>query len=865
MSAALLLLFAWPGYAQEPPARLKIELANVRWQRMPPEVQEVFIGPDGRTWYQLNSDIPDWSLAEIKRRMEREWNENSPQISGVRLALLEPKGRAWFLTKFGRSLLGYDGRSWIEYQGNGKSPNMTGIALTQGGFVQRNYNPRFAGDRAWFSGNGGIHVFDGRDWQFQKFAEPGDVVTTTSQFAVSPSGKFAAVVYGEKLTLWTWRDGTWTKGRDLKNERVRSIEPFFVTDQGVMWHLNVEELVSISLPGATNVATVDEEEGQEDKEVAALIKQLGDDDFARREEASKKLAELGASIKSNLSEALKVATDVEIKLRLSKLLESPTFKAAWVAPVTKVAKYRVSEVKQLVQDDQGMLYIAAVSIRAAGDKSAPGLLMVDAAGKIINFLSNPAGLEPWWHKGGGSRPQFYLARENGLWLSPYPGLRPAAFFDFKEKKLTAELPDTYPARVAAIDKEGRVYASSNGPLPSGMVFTPSAPEVRLKLPETRFPIIPITRPFVALDGSIWAERKIEGLSRFDGKDWTAVDLGEKDTLTPVGSGEEGIVLYEGLRKLYGGKGKHYLLQRGTLLGKGNIRDLVKTHQAILAKAFATPRSSRYSPHQARDYRPEQCVVLAADKWGDIWLLEENNKLSVLVGEVWLDATELVKAFGSREGGVGAMAPFGDNSRIYLSIFPTEPRPTAWKSLIGEVQDGKLLFQDSQMMNWGSAPFGLREAGGALWVSGARSLQFDEQLTLRIGQNGQAQEIQDGGWPLLIDESGNAWLGKIRQQPQNKLVLWRSGKIMQRLEIPLVDRVTSLFSDKPGSVYAVTSLGLTHLIAEGDGPYRVDKTYLLPIIHQTWQPMHSRLGYVVTNLFSGYPPEAQVAMLKLPQE
>lgn len=861
---SLLLLVGASGIAQEPPVRLKIELANVRWQHLPREVQGVCIGPDGRTWFQLNSDSQGSSPAQIKSRLQREYRESAPQISGALLILLETSGRNWFLTDFGRLLLGYDGQTWIEYKGTSKSPNFSGAAVSQGGFLRRNYSARAVGDRVWFSGSGGLHLFDGRNWEFQSFVEAKDVVTTTAPFAVSPSGKFAAAVYGERLTLWTRRDGKWTKGQDFKSNRIHAVDQFFVTDQGWLRFVYGEELHSVPLPGASEIAEENPTEEQEDKELAALIKQLGDDDFARREEASKKLAESGASIKANLAEALKLATDVEVKLRLAKILESPAFKAARVAVETRIGKYRVSEAKQLAQDEQGTLYIAAASIKVARGKPEPGLLMVDAAGKS-KLISNPAGLEAWWNKGGGTRPQFYLTRDNGVWLTPCPNVRPSAFFDLKEQKLTAELPDTHPPRVVAADKEGRVFVSTEGGPASVMVFTPSAPEVRLRLPEVSFPIVLTSTPMVALDGSIWAERKAEGLSRFDGKDWAAVDLGERDQLRPVGSGEEGIVIYEGQRALFGGKGKHFLFQRDKLLGKGNIRELVKEHHAILAKAFGTARSTRHSSNQAAEGRPEQCVVLTADKAGNIWLLDENNQLSVLVGDAWLNATEPLLATGARQGRVGAMASFGDNSRIYLSIFPTEARPQAWKSLIGEVRDGKLFFQDSQMINRGSDLFGLREAGGALWVPGSRTMYPDEQLTLRIGQNGQAQEIQDSGCPLLIDDSDNVWLGRIKHQPQNKLAIWRGGKIVQRLEIPGTERITSLFADKPGSVYAVTSLGLVHLIAEGDGPYRPDKTYLLPPVHFGGSPIPSRLGHVVTRSFTGYPPQAQITLLSLPRE
>lgn len=852
---SLVLLAAATGRAEDVPARLKIDYANVRWQHAPREVQGVYIGPDGRTWYQLGPEMTGWSLAQIKSRLQREWKETAPQISGVRLALLEPGGRVWFQTEFGRSLLGYDGLTWVEYKGSRTSPNLGGECATQGSFPHNRTN-RFAGGKAWFSASGGIHVFDGEHWSVQEFVEPGDITTTSALFAVSSNGKFAAAIYGNDQTLWTCLEGKWTKGRNLKNEKY-PVERFFVTNQGLLWYRHFEELRFVSLPGAATVAEEKEEEEEEAKQVAILVKQLGDDSFDRREEASTKLAQLGETIVPDLAAALKAATDVEIKVRLKKLLDKAAPRGFKPPVVTRIGKYRVSEVKHLGQDDRGTLCIAAGAIRLAGGKTAPGLLLLDAAGEAT-LVRNPAGLEPWWLQDNNSGLSFYLSSSKGLWLAPYPSISPAAFLDVKENKLTEELPDLRPARVVAVDSAGRVFAAGDYRVGPVLVFTPGAPEDRQSLPTTSFPIARTSFPFVALDGSIWAQRKVEGLSRFDGQDWTTVDPGETDTFIPVTSGEEGVVLYEGQRKLYGGKGKYYLFQGGKLLGKGNIRDLAKEHRTLLVKAFATPRSSRYSPQQAAEYRPEQCAAFAADKAGNLWLLEENGKAAVLAGDVWLNATEPLQAAGASQGGARFMAPFGDNSRIYFSNM-------AGKSQIGEVRDGKLVCLDApNMIKVDGLPCGLREPGGPLWVAGMGPNSFG-QLTHRIGQNGQAQEMQESGWPMLVDESGNAWLGKLLNQPQNKLKVWRGGKIVQHLEIPGTDRVMSLFSDKPGSVYAVTSMGLTHLIAEGEGPYRADKTYVLPSAPNFRQPSFSRLGYVVDNTYMGLPPEPQVTLYRLPRE
>ena len=57
MKLNLLLALLWSTtlLAEEPAAHTVRSLANVRWQSLPRGVERVFVGPDGRTWYQCDS------------------------------------------------------------------------------------------------------------------------------------------------------------------------------------------------------------------------------------------------------------------------------------------------------------------------------------------------------------------------------------------------------------------------------------------------------------------------------------------------------------------------------------------------------------------------------------------------------------------------------------------------------------------------------------------------------------------------------------------------------------------------------------------------------------------------------------------
>src|SRR3954449_1926217 len=89
---------------------INITIKPERWQALPERVFAVFVGPDQRVWYQLN--LPQrrqWTIDWMKRTIEREFNQPSPQIIGARPYLFEKNGRVWFLS-LGPCLLGYDGK-----------------------------------------------------------------------------------------------------------------------------------------------------------------------------------------------------------------------------------------------------------------------------------------------------------------------------------------------------------------------------------------------------------------------------------------------------------------------------------------------------------------------------------------------------------------------------------------------------------------------------------------------------------------------------------------------------------------------------------------------------------------------------------
>src|SRR5437879_1825006 len=111
---AIACIFIGPTAAAEPIRRLSFDLPEARWQLLPEAVRAVYVGPDGRLWYQLNGDSLGRAHSVLRSTLEAEYRQPSPQIAGALIALLEPGGRAWFYVNATNELWGFDGQSWIE-------------------------------------------------------------------------------------------------------------------------------------------------------------------------------------------------------------------------------------------------------------------------------------------------------------------------------------------------------------------------------------------------------------------------------------------------------------------------------------------------------------------------------------------------------------------------------------------------------------------------------------------------------------------------------------------------------------------------------------------------------------------------------
>ena len=306
-----------------------VSLQDIRWQPLPQTVRGVFVAPDGHVWYRDNSRTQSHpTVVDLKRMIASEFRQPTSRVDAIEPVLFEPSGRVWFSLRLANQsmLVGYDGKTWIEYAIADRTNDVSGVCATDGRLNEGRAN-RFAGGAAWFIMGGGVLRFDGQHWSYQKMQErtelfPGSVNWEYHDMvwlAVSPDGK-AAIACVSIDTFWIYRDGEWTqrviKERpDVEARRRANEEPsaLVLNDTETAWYqTRAGELRQIRI--------APEAKHEETPGVAALIEDLRNDSFDIREKASRQLRGLGETIGQQLESALANSNDLEQRTRLEALL-----------------------------------------------------------------------------------------------------------------------------------------------------------------------------------------------------------------------------------------------------------------------------------------------------------------------------------------------------------------------------------------------------------------------------------------------------------------------------------------------------------------------------------------------------------------
>lgn len=800
----------------QPPDHLSIDLEPARWQLLPPAFRSVCVGPDGRNWYTIDPGDSKPSDVEIRAALEREYRENSPQLTGASLALLEPGGRAWFYIKPDQ-LWGYDGQKWI-VRTAATGSKFTGDCPTRGQ-LHNNLANRFVDGKAWFRDEQGVHTYDGQEWSYAALCPPKNAEPHLPRFAVSPGGKFAVAMTPQaagqhvQLTnpdLWVWENGhgQWAKREIVWSEVQSTFGAFCVTDQGQLWCTQNGVLRIINLAATPSVL----------ERLPELIAQLDDDDAQIRQQAYETLNQVAEQIQPPLIAALKAATSPEAKRRLTALVDrtNATLNPMLIAGRgTAVPPFLVHAANALFQDEQGRILFSATASTPGESRIQNAIIVVDREGRARQLRGN----SPFGLGSSEGRAPIFTSERNTLWVSGEASSNGIArCCDFTTGQIITQQTDlNYPA-VLAVDVAGHVFLhgnyfhlETNAPLG---VFSPAYPDIRPLIPGETHPITS-SEHIVASDGKVWAVRK-EGTSRYDGYAWELIHPTSRGQAIPILAGREGVMLCRN-----NGGIEYQLFENNQLVAVAPLRRLIAAYPKMFAAAF--PPS--YTPVQ-RQHR----LWISADSHENIWLLEYTG-VAAFNGETWIPAPPSIRLSRSSPNipGSSLMTSVGSGEKVYFS------------TAFAEIQDEKMLLTAAPHCALPSDMLaGIRDHQGAFWLPAylqtrtASNALRREHRTIRLGAHGPLEEFDNHSWPFLLDQAGNIWLAKMGQTlpplPRSHFWIWRDGKIVQEIKIPFAQDMRGIFSDKPGSVYVWTSLGLHHLVADGPeyrGPYVLRQTYAPP--------------------------------------
>ena len=344
-----------------PPERIDLALRNVLWQTLPDAVQAVSVGPDQRLWCQLRYAGPE-DLAAIRQRIEREFGEKNPQISGASPVLFQSSGRVWFQTADRKRILGYDGHTWAE-QAAAAYNNFQASCPNHGRGTNCSYAAEVDGC-AFFAAAAGVHVYDGKQWTYQAMGAPSNA---DRYIRLIPLADGKTLLAPAPLRgLWQWRGGKWLQIKSPAMVPDKLLENAAPWPGGGLWVQESEVPQPMSKGGPPPIKNLRfcSLGGEAEGNLAALIARLGDKDFKVREATTDRMLLLGTEAIEPAEKALKATADPEVRARLARVLE--VLKGGPQPPVV-FGPYRLKQAGLLNVTVPGLVFVTAADIQE-GDK-----------------------------------------------------------------------------------------------------------------------------------------------------------------------------------------------------------------------------------------------------------------------------------------------------------------------------------------------------------------------------------------------------------------------------------------------------------------------------------------------------------------
>jgi len=779
-------------------------LRDVMWQLLPANVRGVYVGPDGRTWWILHDSRMDDSrrqdevtLAEVKSEIEAQFDAEEPVIRGswnTRIVLFEPGGRVWFYVFGYSTLIGFDGKEWIEQPMDEDEQFLVGPP---------NHGPEYedgpfgcvSNGHAFFLTTRHVYVWGIENKQMTSQLLPAELEIGCflyDQLLPETDGE-GVLVYGQqeandammKQFLLHWREETgWREVEldELPANHEYVMMPGIFNGKPGAWFSDNDDLRFLQLDG-------------------------------------------GAIIQQSYA-----VGDIEFDAHHARLLYS---------------------------DLDGCIYVGSKGMRQARQDLGPGIVALGPHAQAFRF-GDESLLERWTYVVGcccsHSRPMAIQVHEDnatGLWIRGRTWPRASAFHvDLETGAVDDEMPNSEFTHLRAVLNDGTVIASAEYPnfgLCPVAAYRSKAVDDRLLLRAEKGFEIGGGPACIAPDGTVYATTRERGVVHITPDSCTPVP-GVCGWIHFIAPGADGSMLVF-LTHIEGKQEDEYVFVKGDKVVRGYpLESFAFEHRKELIAAFP-PRNAG-----ALWYMDMQVF---SDSRGNLWIGENKPKVIVGDKIIGIDTgieeprrprDNRVVVYPMRNGVL--LQKNKGNMQLadkegwtwYVEIQDGKPVTTA---LPHEEQESA-----AEAHSRGAETMPVHAPDGTLWLpvfarvpeptSGfiIHGLHFYYGVQ-RFGTDGSVSLHR--GTLSLCDVDGNVWLSR----DNGRFDIWCQGRIAHSVNLPYCK---TLLSDASGSVWAWGPTGFHHLVAPDQA-----KPYEYSIVATYWPADmagrlvllgYSRLGFLV---------------------
>ena len=550
------------------------------------------------------------------------------------------------------------------------------------------------------------------------------------------------------------------------------------------------------------------------RSIARAIRELADDSYQVRERASKDLLAMGPKIRPRIEKALAVAVDAERRYRLRSILLTwdppPADLDDGLQPVP-FGSAAVTAVRRLFQDSAGRIYAVAQSIRRDETHAGPGIAILDRGNQTRVVLHSDLALAEECE----NLPLQDVVG-NRLW---WPCTQPPGtlrLLDLHRGEFIDATPLSGAVWPQAVDADGRLFLAGVDKLKGQiavMAYASGAPEKQFPLKLTSIPVG--GHSFVVRHGGHGLGNPSQGWpASLRWVCWEPLARQPPGEIRSLIAGDGGIVLVRSVES--GAAANQDTLYRGEqYIASAQANVLIKQNHGLFSKAFGPgcPLTLR--------------CPLAAYNAGNVWYSDEQGRVLVLVGDQWHSAAEAIVAARLPQFRPSLICPVGGGRAVYLADMERR------QGCLGSVERGQIHCKPVPGIIFADVdPRIVRDAEGAVWLFARPGLVdgdgsfIDHPTIVRLGAEGVRERLPLFGAPYLIDATSAIWLGRAPLESSEVFNVLRSGKLLQKIRVPHLHARWLLVSDRPGSVYVLTTMGLQHLVADPPAfdRYRLGTTY-----------------------------------------